>query len=114
MFLFVIKDKRLKKNFSISKLAKKTNLSRTYIRDLENNKRCNVSMSVLYKIAEVLEVNIKDLFYTEYDVASLKQELYKRIDKYGLNSKDVLEVSKILDLLINIDMQEQIRNEDTI
>lgn len=107
MFVFTIKEKRLEKNFSISKLAKKTNLSRTYIRDLENNRRTNVSISVLYSIATVLDVNIKDLFYTKCDIDTLKLELYRRIDKYGLNSKQSLEISQVLDILINIDIKEK-------
>lgn len=113
MLIFNIKDIRKDKGFSISRLAKLTNLSRTYIRELENNKRSNVSISVLYKIANILEVNIKDLFYTECDIIQLKKELYSRIDKFGLDSKEVLEISQILDLLINIDLKEQSQNGDT-
>lgn len=113
MLIFNIKDIRKDKGFSISRLAKLTNLSRTYIRELENNKRSNVSISVLYKIANILEVNIKDLFYTECDIIQFKKELYSRIDKFGLDSKEVLEISQILDLLINIDLKEQSQNGDT-
>lgn len=107
MFVFAIKNIRLQKKISISKLSKITLLSRTYIRELENNKRLNVSLSALYKIATALDVNIKDLFYTKFDIENMKQEMYKRIDKYGLDSKEVLEVSQLIDLLINIDMQEK-------
>ncbi len=31
--------------------------------------------------------------------------MYDRIDKFGLNSNEVLEISQIIDLLINIDMK---------
>lgn len=105
MFIFAIKNIRLQKKISISKLSKTTELSRTYIRELENNKRLNVSLSALYRISTALDVNVKDLFYTKFDIKDLKQEMYKRIDKYGLDSKEVLEVSQLIDLLINIDMQ---------
>ena len=107
MFVFAIKNIRLQKKISISKLSNITNISRTYIRELENNKRLNVSLAVLYKIASALNVNIKDLFFTELDIDTLKQEMYKRIDEFGLNSNEVMEISQILDLLINIDMQEK-------
>lgn len=113
MFVFAIKNIRLQKKISISKLSNVTNISRTYIRELENNKRLNVSLSILYKIASALDVNVKDLFFTELDIDTLKKEMYKRIDKYGLDSAEVMEISQILDLLINIDMQEK-NNEDTI
>ena len=107
MFVFAIKKVRLEKEISVSKLSKSSNLSRTYIRDLENNKRTNVSLSALYKIADVLNVNVKDLFYTKYDITTLKKEMHKMIDMYGLNSQKVLEISQVLDLLINIEMQEK-------
>ena len=31
--------------------------------------------------------------------------MYRRIDEYGLDSKEVLEVSQVIDLLINIKMK---------
>lgn len=106
MFVFTIKKIRLQKKISIYELSKLTDLSRTYIRDLENNRRLNVSLSVLYKLASALEVNIKDLFYTRFDIDELKQQMYKKIEIYGINSQEVLETSHLIDLLINIDMNE--------
>lgn len=105
MIVFTIKNIRLQKKISISKLSKITDISRTYIRELENNRRINVSLSILFKIANALDVNVKDLFYTTLDINNLKEEMYKRIDKYGINSKEVMEVSQTIDLLINIDMK---------
>lgn len=106
MFVFVIKNLRKNKNISQYKLSQMTDISRTYLRDLENNKRCNPSMHILHLIAEALEVNVKDLFYTELDIDNLKEEMYRRIDKYGLRSKEALEISQIIDLLINIKMNK--------
>ena len=31
--------------------------------------------------------------------------MYRRIDEYGIDSKEVLEVSQVIDLLINIKMK---------
>lgn len=113
MFVFVIKNIRLQKKISISKLSQITNISRTYIRDLENNKKLNPTLAVLYSIALALNVNIKDLFYTKFDIDILKQEMYKRIDKYGIKSQETLEVSQLIDLLINIDNKEKSKGELT-
>lgn len=107
MFVFTIKNIRLQKKISISELSKITSLSRTYIREIENNKRLNVSLSVLYKIASALDVNIKDLFYTRFDIEILKQEMYQSIDDHGIDSSEVLKISQLIDLLINIDMNEK-------
>lgn len=104
MIVFRIKQIRESKNVTAYRLAKDTNISRSYLSELENNKKMNVSLEVLVDIADYLKVNVKDLFYTTFDINSLKQKMYRRIDKYGINSKEALEVSQIVDLLINIEM----------
>lgn len=107
MFVFTIKNIRLQKKMSISKLSKITNISRTYIRELENNKRFNVSLSILYNIANALEVNIKDLFYTKYDINTLREEMHRAINEFSIVSEETIAISQLIDLLINIDMQEK-------
>lgn len=109
MIIFNIKKIRESKNISIRKLALLTNMSKTYLNDLENNKRTNPTLRVLLDIANILEVNVKDLFYTKYDIDYLKQEMYKKIETHGLDSKEVLEISELIDLLINIKMQEELK-----
>lgn len=107
MFVFVIKEIRKKKNITVYKLSKLTGISRTYLLELENNKKFNPSLSVMYKIANALEVKIDDLFYTELDLEELKQELNNAIEIYGIGAEEVLEISQIIDLLINIKMQKK-------
>jgi transcriptional regulator with XRE-family HTH domain len=102
MFVFVIKQLREKKNISQYRLSQMTDISRTYIRNLENNKKCNPTLNILLLISEALEVDIKDLFYTDLELDNLRNELHSRIDKYGIKSKEVLEISQIIDLFINI------------
>lgn len=102
MYVFAIKYIRKNKNMSLYELSKKTGISRTYLRNLENNRSLNPTMFILQKIAEELEVNIKDLFYSLTEMEDLKEEMYRRTAEYGLDSKEVLEVSQIIDLLINI------------
>ena len=106
MIVFRIKQIRESKNITAYRLAKDVKISRSYLSELENNKKMNVSLEVLVNIANYLNVNVKDLFYTTFDINSLKQKMYRRIDKYGINSKEALEVSQIIDLLINIDMRK--------
>lgn len=36
-------------------------------------------------VSEALNVNVKDLFYTIPDIENLRDEMHKRIDKYGLD-----------------------------
>lgn len=102
MFVFVIKNKRKEKNITLYRLVKITGLSYSYLSELENNKVYNPSLATMYKIAHALDCKIDDLVYGELDIDNLKKELNRRIDEYGLRSKEALEISQIIDLLINI------------
>lgn len=107
MFVFVIKNIRLKKNLTIYRLSKITGINRGYLTQLENNKKFNPSLEIMYKIAKALDVKVDDLFYSELDLDNLKEEMYRKIDKYGINSKESLEISQVIDLIINIKMDEK-------
>jgi XRE family transcriptional regulator of biofilm formation len=96
---------RTSKNITLYKLSKETGLSRTYLRNLENNKTFNPTINVLEKIAVALNVNIKQLFYSLNEIEPLRKEMYRRINIYGLDSKEVMEVSQIIDLLINVKLK---------
>lgn len=106
MLVFVIKKIRQNKNITLYELSKRTDISRTYLRLIENNDNVNPTTRILEDIAEALEVNIKDLFYSTSDIDTLKQEMYRRIDKFGINSKEVMEVSQIIDLIVNMEMRK--------
>lgn len=106
MFVFIIKNVRESKNITLYRLMKLTGLSYSYLSELENNKVFNPSLKTMYTIANALNVKIDDLFYSELDLEKLLEEMYDRIDIFGLDSKEVLEVSQIIDLLINVKMKE--------
>ena len=55
-----IKSFRKENNFTQKELAKKSNISRSYLADIEND-RYNASLDTLKSIANALEVNISDL-----------------------------------------------------
>lgn len=103
MYVFVIKLLRRSKNITLYKLSQVTGISRTYLRELENNNVFNPTMKILDKIANALDVTIKDLFYYNNDVNKLKEEMYHRIEVFGLYSKEVYEISQIIDLLLNVE-----------
>ncbi len=56
-----IRSLRLKKKLSQEKLAELADLHRTYIGQIETGKR-NVALKNIAKLAEALEVSIKELF----------------------------------------------------
>ncbi len=75
MYVFQIKELRKSKNISRYMLAKKANINRSYLIELENGAKTNPTFQVLYKIANALNVNVKELFYTIDDIEFLKQQL---------------------------------------
>ena len=105
MFVFVIKKIRMEKGLSSYKLSKMTGINRPYLTQLENNKKFNPSLKTMYLIAHALDCKMDDLVYGELDIDNLKVELNNRIDEYGLRSKEALEISQVIDLLINIKMK---------
>lgn len=108
MIVFRIKQIRENKNISAYQLSKITNISRSYLSEIENNKITNISLKTLFKISEALNVNIKDLFYTTLDIEDLKQKMYESIEDTSINSKETLEISQLIDLLVNIKMKEEL------
>lgn len=102
MLIFTIKHLRKHKNLTLIELSNICNLSTTYLSDIENNKLDSCSTKTLEKISTALNVNIKDLFYTELDIDDLKEKLNEIVDKYGVSSKEALELSQIIDSLLNI------------
>lgn len=57
-----IKEIRTQKNVSLSELSRLTGISKSYLSDLENKKRKNISIDKLCKIAKALNVKVTKLF----------------------------------------------------
>ena len=108
MIIFRIKEIRINKNVSLKRLSEQTDISRAYLYDLENNRKTNPTLQVLFEIANALKVNVKDLFYTTFDIEDLKQKMYEIIEDTSIDSKETLEISQLIDLLINIKMKEKL------
>lgn len=104
MFVFIIKNVRKKKGVTLYRLAKLTKLSYSYLSELENNKVFNPSLATMHKIATALNVTINELFYSKLDIFMLKEEMYRRINEFGIDSTEVLEISNIIDLLVTMNM----------
>lgn len=61
-----IKSLRLKKGWSQEQLASLANVHRTYIGMIERGEK-NVTLTNIYKIANALEISLRDLFKYEID-----------------------------------------------
>lgn len=58
-----VKKYREEKNMSQSELAKNSNVSRTTISNLENNKAITITNITMEKIAKVLEKSVAEIFF---------------------------------------------------
>lgn len=70
-----VKEIRLSLNMSQSELAKKSNVSRTTISEIENNKLKNIESETMIKIAIALGKDIGEIFFTEYVVLTQQEEV---------------------------------------
>lgn len=92
-----IRDIRKSKSLSQEQLGEKSGFHFTYIGGLERGER-NISLSNLAKIAEALEVDIRDLFNFEQELSEEKQTtineivllLSTREDKHVTMAKNIL------------------------
>ncbi|HDK7140039.1 TPA: helix-turn-helix transcriptional regulator [Clostridium botulinum] len=58
-----IKFKRMEKGFTQQELADKVRISRYYLSAIERDKAKNPSITVMKKIAELLETPVQELFF---------------------------------------------------
>lgn len=56
-----IRALRLKRNWSIQTLSKKSGVHHNYLSDLERGKR-NVSLTIIYKLAKGFDIDVKEFF----------------------------------------------------
>lgn len=92
-----IKNYRKKRGFTQKELAEKSNLSRSYLADLERN-RYNPSLDSLQLIAHSLDVNVSDLLGEKSNDNKMEELAYKDITSV----EDALEIIKFQDgLMLN-------------
>lgn len=106
MYILLIKEVREEKGITQQELAKYLNISQSYLSELENNKKKNVTFELILKIGEVLNVEIRKIYIATSDIDRLRKELYKSIDVNGINSQETLNISKLLNRIINLEMEE--------
>ncbi len=109
MYIFQIKELRKNKYITKSKLAKLSEISRSYLTELENETKTNPTLETLFKISQALEVNVKDLFYTFADIEKIKQDLEIEVSLHGLSSPKANKLNSIIDKLMNLKLNKEIR-----
>lgn len=101
IIVFLIKRIRVEKGMTTSELAEKACISRSYLSELENNKKYDTMVSTLQKIADALKVDIKKTFVAVSDVESLRKRLNASIEKYGLGHEKTLALGEVMNVVLN-------------
>lgn len=91
-----IKKYRLANNYSVKKLSELSGISESYIRAIEhggNSESSSISMDKICKIAEVLNVSLDDIAYTNIEYIDMA------------NASVISEIERELKTLSNADLQ---------
>ena len=87
---------RIQKNFSARDLSLKIEKSATYINQIES-KNFNISLPVLFKIMEILEISCAEFFSDNYETYKEDKEILDLLKALPLERK-----KSFLDLMRNV------------
>ena len=96
-----IHELRIKKGWSMSELADRAGIAKSYLSTIERDIQSNPSINVLEKLAYVLEISIHDLLETQEPAPSLLDSDWLKLVEEAMDSgvskeqfKDFLEFNK--------------------
>ncbi|PPA69233.1 helix-turn-helix domain-containing protein [Jeotgalibacillus proteolyticus] len=90
---------RKEKGFTLSELAERAGVSKSYLSNIERNLKQNPSIQVMEKIAHVLDVELKVLLDVSTDPAATEDRewtLFVKDLKENLTSKEQLHEYKLI------------------
>ncbi|MDY7222684.1 helix-turn-helix domain-containing protein [Halalkalibacterium halodurans] len=98
-----VKKYRLEKELSLSELAERAGVAKSYLSSIERNIQTNPSIHFLEKISQVLDVSVESLLQSTQDTTSREEldEDWKKLVKEAMESgiskdqfKEYLEFQK--------------------
>ncbi|WP_409303460.1 helix-turn-helix domain-containing protein [Peribacillus sp. SCS-155] len=75
-----IRRLRKGKNITLSQLAKKTNISKSYLSNIERNIQTNPTIGILVKLAIALDADIQSLINANNHSSYLKTKRYESLE----------------------------------
>ena len=100
-----IKQLRMEKGITLSTLADRSSVSKSYLSYIERGLQKNPSIQVLEKIADVLNVDVNYLLHDqadeklEPDIENEWVELIHSVAKYEMTKKDLQELKEYIAFL---------------
>lgn len=98
-----IVELRKKRGMTLSELAEKANISKSYISGLERNINDNPSIHVINKIASILEVDVTTLIGAEVKhqecLETEWQEFVRELKATGIDKDQIVEYKTLIEFI---------------
>ncbi|MHC0037579.1 helix-turn-helix domain-containing protein [Pseudoneobacillus sp. C159] len=98
-----IRNLREQKNYSLSELAKRSGISKSYLSQIERNLQTNPSLQLLAKLASSLDTTVDNLLGIDHQYVSDNEQLdsdwthlVKEAINEGLSKKEFKELSDFI------------------
>lgn len=101
MVVFLIKELRKIKDLTLKQMKEQTEMSISYLSEIENNKVKNPSLLVMVKIAKALDVKLDEIYFVDDEINSLKKALNVYVEAYGINDEKTIRFSNMVNEVIN-------------
>lgn len=94
---------RKQQRLTLSELAERADIAKSYLSNIERNINQNPSIQVLEKLAAVLHVDIQALIETDSDVQTLPEDEWllfiKNLQESGIEKKDLKEYKTVIEFI---------------
>ncbi|WP_349410683.1 helix-turn-helix transcriptional regulator [Pseudalkalibacillus sp. SCS-8] len=92
---------RKKKGLSLTELAERAGISKSYLSNIERDVNTNPSIQVLLKLAHVLQVDIADIVKDrkETTIDREMEELIRAFKQSGVKKEDIEDYRKLIDFI---------------
>lgn len=98
-----ISDLRKKRGMTLSELAERSNISKSYLSVIERNINENPSIQVIKKLAAVLDVDLKTLLGSEIETEQFLEtewlEFISELKKSGVDKKQIKEYKTLIEFI---------------
>ncbi|UPM54167.1 helix-turn-helix domain-containing protein [Gottfriedia acidiceleris] len=97
-----IQEIRIKKGLTLSELAEKANISKSYLSNIERELNDNPSIQVVEKISKVLGVEFRTLLGTNTENNKLENDyidLIKELVEIGIGREELREYKKVFEFV---------------
>lgn len=100
-----IAEIRKRRGYTLSELADLSNISKSYLSNIERNKNKNPSIEIMQKIAKVLNVDFMMLIEPNLDINThlyIEQEwldLFKELKELGIEKSDIQEYKTLVEFI---------------